>query len=58
MAAMVVMERHLWLNLPWIKEKEKTFLLDSLVSPSGLFSTSVEGGDGEVQRGEGIVSSI
>lgn len=36
MAAMVVMERHLWLNLVDIKEKENNF------SPSELLGTSVE----------------
>lgn len=29
LAAMVVMERHLWLNLEDIREKEKNFLLDA-----------------------------
>ncbi|ROL46046.1 hypothetical protein DPX16_3687 [Anabarilius grahami] len=39
---MVTMERHLWLNLADIGEKEKGFLLDTLVSPAELFCTSVE----------------
>ncbi len=42
MAAMVATERHLWMNLADIGEKEKRFLLDALVSPSELFGTSVE----------------
>ncbi len=42
MAAMVVKERHLWINLADIGEKEKHFLLDAQVSPSELFGTSVE----------------
>lgn len=29
LAAMVVKERHLWLNLEDIREKEKNFLLDA-----------------------------
>ncbi len=35
-------ERHLWVNLADIGEKEKRFLLDTPVSPSELFGTSVE----------------
>ncbi len=42
MAAMVVMERHLWVNLTDIGKKEKGSLLDAPVSPSELFGTSVE----------------
>ncbi|KAL0188890.1 hypothetical protein M9458_015989, partial [Cirrhinus mrigala] len=42
MAAMVVTERHLWMNLADIGRKEKGFLLDSPVSASELFGTSVE----------------
>ncbi len=42
MAAMVVVERHLWVNLADIGKKEKSFLLDAPVSPSELFGTSVE----------------
>ncbi|KAI2664143.1 Iporin [Labeo rohita] len=33
MAAMVSTERHLWLNLMGIKERERAFLLDAQVSP-------------------------
>ncbi len=44
MAAMVVMERHLWVNLADLEKKEKGFLLDAPVSPSELFGTSVETG--------------
>ncbi len=39
MAAMVVTERHLWVNLADIGKKENGFLLDAPVSP---FGTSVE----------------
>ncbi len=42
MAAMVVTERHLWVNLADIRKKEKGFFLDTPVSPSELFGTSVE----------------
>ncbi len=40
MAAMVVTERHMWVNLADIGKKEKGFLLDAPVSPFKLFSTS------------------
>lgn len=33
---------HLWLNLSVIKEKDKSFLLNTPILPSGLFGTSVE----------------
>lgn len=42
MAAMVVTERHLWVDLADLEKKEKGFLLDAPVSPSELFGTSVE----------------
>ncbi len=42
MAAMVVTERHLWVNLADFGMKEKGFHLDAPVSPSKLFGTSVE----------------
>ncbi len=42
MAAMVVTERHLWVNLADIGKKEKGSLLDAPVSSSELFGTSVE----------------
>ncbi len=41
MAAMVATERHLWLNLSGIKEKDRAFLLDAPISPSGLFGDAV-----------------
>ncbi|KAI2653826.1 Gag-Pol polyprotein [Labeo rohita] len=41
MAAMVAAERHLWLNLTGIKDRDKIFLLDAPVSSSGLFGDSV-----------------
>ena len=41
MAALAATERHLWLNLSGIKEKDKSFLLDAPLSPSGLFGDAV-----------------
>lgn len=41
MAAMVATKWYLWLNLSGIKEREKYFLLDSLISPFGLCGTAV-----------------
>lgn len=41
MAALMSTERHLWLNLTGIKDKDRVFLLDAPVSPSGLFVDSV-----------------
>ncbi|CAM4635653.1 unnamed protein product [Leuciscus chuanchicus] len=42
MAGLVCVERHLWLNLSGMKEKEKHFLLDSPISPFGLFGGAVD----------------
>ena len=41
MAALVATERHLWLNLADIKDKDRSFLLDAPVDPSGLFGDAV-----------------
>jgi len=41
MAALVATERHLWLNLSNMKDKEKNFLLDAPLSSAGLFGDSV-----------------
>ncbi|KAI2645311.1 Transposon Ty3-G Gag-Pol polyprotein [Labeo rohita] len=41
MAALVAAERHLWLTLSDMKEKDRVFLLDAPLSPSGLFGNSV-----------------
>ncbi|KAK3552406.1 hypothetical protein QTP86_011634 [Hemibagrus guttatus] len=41
MAALVATKRHLWLNLPGIKDNGKSFLLDAPISPQGLFSDAV-----------------
>ncbi len=41
MAGSVAAERHLWLNLTEIREKEKVFLLDTPISQSGLFGEAV-----------------
>ncbi len=41
MAGSVAAERHLWLILTEIREKEKVFLLDAPISQSGLFGEAV-----------------
>ncbi len=41
MAASVAAERHLWLNLTEIREKEKVFLMDAPISQSELFGEVV-----------------
>ncbi len=41
MAALVALERHLWLNLTEIREKEKVFLMDAPILQSGLFGEAV-----------------
>ncbi len=41
MVGSVAAERHLWLNLTEIREKEKVFLLDAPISQSGLFGEAV-----------------
>ncbi len=41
MAASVAAERHLWLNLTEIREKEKVFLMDAPIPQSGLFGEAV-----------------
>ncbi len=43
MASLVVLERHLWLNLTEIKGADKVPFLHSPVSPTGLFGPDVEG---------------
>ncbi len=42
MAAMVAAERHLWLTLSDIKDKDRDFLLDAPLAPLGLFGDAVE----------------
>ncbi len=42
MAALVAAERHLWLSLSDMKEKDRVFLMDAPVAPSGLFGDAVE----------------
>ncbi len=42
MAALVATQRHLWLNLSQISEKDRVFLLDAPISPSGLFGNAVD----------------
>jgi hypothetical protein len=41
MAAMVATERHLWLSLSDIKEKDRVCLLDAPLQPAGLFGDAV-----------------
>ncbi|ROI73791.1 hypothetical protein DPX16_22902 [Anabarilius grahami] len=41
MAGSVAAERHLWLNLTEIRDKEKVFLLDTPISQSGLLGEAV-----------------
>ncbi len=41
MAALVVPEQDLWLNLSQIKDKNRAFLLKTPISPSGLFGGAV-----------------
>lgn len=41
MAAVVATERHLWVSFSGIKEKDKAFYLDALLSPPGLFSDTM-----------------
>ncbi len=40
-AAMVAAERHLWLTLSDIKDKDRVFLLDAPLAPLGLFGDTV-----------------
>ncbi len=40
-AALVAVERHLWLTLSDIKEKDRVFLLDAPLAPSGLFGDAI-----------------
>lgn len=42
MASLVVLERHLWLNLTEIKDADRTAFLDSPISTTGLFSPVVD----------------
>ncbi len=41
MVASVAAERHLWLNLTEIRERDKVFLMDAPISQSGLFGKEV-----------------
>ncbi|XP_048037449.1 uncharacterized protein LOC125262674 [Megalobrama amblycephala] len=41
MAALVATERHLWLNLSDIRERDKASLMDAPLSPAGLFGDAV-----------------
>ncbi len=41
MAALVAAERHLWLTLSDMKEKDRVFLMDAPLAPSGLFGDTV-----------------
>ncbi|XP_067241145.1 uncharacterized protein [Chanodichthys erythropterus] len=41
MAALVATERHLWLNLSDIRDRDKAALMDAPLSPAGLFGDAV-----------------
>lgn len=41
MAPLVETERYLWLNLSCIKDRDRTFILDASLSPTGLFGNPV-----------------
>ncbi|KAJ7990663.1 hypothetical protein DPEC_G00302730 [Dallia pectoralis] len=41
MAALVATERHLWLSLSDMRDREKAFLLDAPLSPDGLFGPAI-----------------
>ncbi|ROI15732.1 hypothetical protein DPX16_20270 [Anabarilius grahami] len=41
MSSLVATERHLWLNLTEIKDKDKAFLLDAPLNPSNLFGDAI-----------------
>lgn len=41
MAALAATERHLWLNLSDMKDRDRSVLLDAPLSPSGLFGDPV-----------------
>ncbi len=42
MAALVAAERHLWLTLSDMKKKDRVFLMDAPLVPSGLFGDAVD----------------
>ncbi len=42
MVALVAAERHLWLTLSDMKEKDRVFLMDAPLAPSGLFGDAVD----------------
>lgn len=58
MAAMVAMERHIWVKVANTKEKEVNVLLEAPVSPSELFCTSVETVVRKFREVEGVVCSL
>ncbi len=61
MAGSVAAERHLWLNLTEIHEKEKVFVLDALISQSGLFGeavSSVVESSAQLRRSQLLLSSL
>ncbi len=45
MASLMVLKRHLWLNLTKMKDADQVPFLDSPVSPTGLIGPAVEGFD-------------
>lgn len=58
MAALVAVERNFWLSLSEIKEKDRAFLLDALISVSGFFGGALKQGYREVSGGQETGSSI
>ncbi len=42
MAAMVAAERHLWLTMSDIKDKDRVFILDAMLAPLGLFGNAID----------------
>ncbi len=42
LVALIVTERHLWLNLSGLTEKDRSFVLDAPVLPAGLFRSAAE----------------
>lgn len=50
MAALVATERHLWLNLFDMKDRDRSVLLDAPLSPSGLFSNTFNSSRGFRRR--------
>lgn len=52
MAALAATERHLWLNLSGIKERDRAFLLDAPLAPPRLFGRRCQLGRREISGGK------